>query len=491
MIFNEVNPRVPPAFKHQDDAREAAQGDKPGDAKSGFGWFMEQGTGKSKVLIDQAVHLYNGYFIKGLLIFAPKGAYLNWIKNELPAHCRTRYAVMGWSADMGKAATDELNEFVVAQVGYLKVLVMNTEALSTARGVAMAEKFLKANRSLICIDESTSIKSPTATRTKAAMKLGQLAPYRRIMSGTPITQSPLDIYTQFRFLDPKLLGYTSFFAFRARYARLVRVHLGPRSFQKVDGYQNLDELQRKISEHSFRCLKKDCLDLPEKIYTTRYVELSPAQRKAYTDLKEMAMFQIGQGIVTAPHALTLIMRMHQVLCGHTKLDDGTVVDIEPSAENPRLKVLAEVIEEAQGKVIIWCNYQRDVELICGMLAESHGIDSVVHYYGKTGGEDRAESLERFKSDEKCRFFVGTAATGGVGLTLVSASTVVYYSQSYNLEKRLQSEDRAHRIGQTKDVLYVDLTAAKTVDEKILKALREKHDLSKSVLGDLQKIVAES
>jgi SNF2 family DNA or RNA helicase len=174
------------------------------------------------------------------------------------------------------------------------------------------------------------------------------------------------------------------------------------------------------------------------------------------------------------------MRLHQIVCGHVKLDDGRVVELP----NNRIKELMSIVEECDGKMIIWATYRHDIEAISKALKTEYGMNSVGTYYGDTDTEERQRVLAEFqKPDSELRFFVGNPVTGGYGLTLTQASVVVYYSNSFDLEKRLQSEDRAHRIGQTRNVTYIDLIAVNTVDEKIVKALRNKIDIATQVLGE--------
>jgi SNF2 family DNA or RNA helicase len=329
------------------------------------------------------------------------------------------------------------------------------------------------------IDESTTIKNRDAKRTKAAFKIGKTARYKRILTGSPITNNPLDLFSQAWFLSPHLLGCTSFFTFRAKYAEMVKITAGNRAFTKVKGFKNLDELTKSIKTWSSRRTKDECLDLPDKIYQYYEVELTDEQKKHYKSLKEKAMAELDGQLVSAPIVLTKLLRLHQLVCGSLTTDDGEVIPVD----NNRMKALLEVLDEASGKVIIWANYRSDIQAIEEKLNEEYGKKAVVTYYGATSSEDRQEAVRRFQTDPDCLYFVSNPHVGGFGITLTEARNVVYYSNSYNLEHRLQSEDRAHRIGQKNAVTYVDLVCRKTVDEKIIKALRDKKMLSAQVLGD--------
>ena len=299
------------------------------------------------------------------------------------------------------------------------------------------------------------------------------------MTGSPVTKNPLDLYTQCLFLDPFLLDFQSYYAFRNRYAIMKTMHVRGRSIQVVHKFQNLGELSETLQNFSYRVLKEDCLDLPSKVFTKRHIVLTGEQRKIYDQMKKAAMAILNGKVTTTMTVLTQLMRLHQITCGHFTADDGSVQLVE----NNRIKELMNVLEETEGKAIIWANYQRDVTQIIKAISDEYGPGSVVDYYGLTPQEERQENIKKFQNDENCRFIVGTTQTGGYGITLTQANTVIYYSNGYDLEKRLQSEDRAHRIGQTKSVTYVDLIAEDTVDEKIVKALRDKINIASEVLGE--------
>jgi SNF2 family DNA or RNA helicase len=443
--------------------------------------FADMGTGKSFMLINNAAMLYDKGKINGLLIVAPKGVYRNWYDTEIPKHLPSHvvYRMALWSASPRKVeqiAMDEL--FTVTED--LKILVMNIEAFSTAKGTAYAKRFLLVHDAMMAIDESTTIKTHTSTRSKNTEKVGRGARFRRIMTGSPVTKSPMDLYQQCAFLSDGCLNVDSYYVFQARYAVTIERSVNTHTFKEIVGYRRLDELKEKLDRFAFRVKKEECLDLPEKLYVKREVDLTDEQIKVYNQMKNLALAQIQGGLVSTVNALTQLMRMHQIVCGHVKMDDGTVVNLQ----NNRVKELLSVVEETDGKIIIWANYRYDIEAIKLALAKEYGMNAIGTYYGDTDVDERKRVVEEFqKPDSEMRFFVGNPSTGGYGLTLTAASTMVYYSNSFDLEKRLQSEDRAHRIGQTKNVTYIDLIAPNTVDEKIVKALREKINIATQVLGE--------
>jgi SNF2 family DNA or RNA helicase len=449
--------------------------------KDEFALFMEMGTGKTKVAIDSISYLYDSGRIQSALIVAPKGVYMNWIIKEIPTHLpdHVRYQIASWHAAPRKAEQEALDN-ILKQSDDLRILVMNVEAFSTDRGTKFAKLFLDVGgRSIMVVDESTTIKNPGAQRTKNVIKVGTHAKYRRILTGEPVTRSPLDIYSQAQFLNPHLLGFSSYYTFRNRYAIMIDIKAGNRSFKKITGFRKLDELTKSLQGFSYRVKKADCLDLPAKIYQYRYVELTKEQKQLYKQVADIAVATLKGKVLTIDNVLTQILRLHQITCGHFKSDDGEIIKVP----NNRLTELVDVLDEASDKVIIWATYVEDIKTIEAKLVEIYGPQSVVTYYGSTSTDDRSDAVKRFQEDPSVRYFIGNPSTGGYGITLTAATTVVYYSNSYNLEHRLQSEDRAHRIGQTKSVNYVDLTVAGTIDEKIIKALRAKKNIAAQVLGE--------
>jgi len=467
-------------FKTKPYAHQLTALEKSWD-KTEYGYFMEMGTGKSKVLVDNMAMLYDKGKINGAVIVAPKGVYRNWYSQEIPNHLSSHIQpkMVLWTALTSKKKDKEYQ--TLFETGHdLHILIINVEALSTKKGLDFAAKFMRCHKTMLAIDESTTIKNPNAKRTKSILALGKEATYRRILTGSPVTKSPLDLYTQCGFLNSYLLGYDSFYAFRNRYANMIDRNFGGRRVQLIGSYKRLDELADKLKGFSYRVLKDDCLDLPDKVYIRREVDLTDEQSKAYSTMKSAALASLKGKMATAPHVLTQMMRLHQITCGHLRNDDGTITEIK----NNRLKELVELLDEVEGKVIIWANYVYDIENIVKVITDEFGADSIVQYYGAISSEQRQKNIEKFQDpNSKARFFIGNPQTGGYGITLTCANTVVYYSNGYDLEKRLQSEDRAHRIGQNKSVTYVDFIAPKTVDEKIVKALRSKMNIANTIMDE--------
>jgi SNF2 family DNA or RNA helicase len=459
-------------FAHQSKALEMSWD------KEVFAYFMEMGTGKSKVLIDNIAMLFNVGKINGALIIAPKGVYKNWFDSEIPSHMPdyVEKKVGLWRTDPNAKDLKPL----FSTGAELHILIMNVEAFSTKKGVLFAHKFLSCHNALISIDESTTIKNPNAKRTKSILYLKPLSKFRRILTGSPVTKSPLDLFSQCQFLDPWLLNQSSYYAFRTRYAVCRKINVSGRQVEIVVGYRNLGELSEKIKPFSYRVLKDDCLDLPPKTYTKRIIELSDEQKKVYKTMKEKAIAFLNGKMVSTATVITQLMRLHQITCGHFTSDDGDVQEIK----NNRIDQLMEILEEVEGKAVIWAHYRYDIKKIVEAISKKYGENSVVTYYGDTSTDDRQKAITKIQDkDSSVRFIVGTPQTGGYGITLTGASTMIYYSNGYDLEKRQQSEARIDRIGQEKPMTYIDIIAEGTVDDKIVQSLRKKVNIATEIMGE--------
>jgi len=448
--------------------------------KEVFAYFMEMGTGKSKVLLDNISMLYDKGKINGALIIAPKGVYKNWLESEIPEHLvkHIQKKTVLWQALINKKQQAKLDTLFKPEVD-LHILIMNVEAFSTKKGLDFAAKFLSCHNALVAIDESTTIKNPGAQRTKNILRLSKLSKYRRILTGSPVTKSPLDLYTQCYFLDPWLLDHDSYYAFRTRYALMKTAHFNGRSVQLVVGYRNLAELSEKLKPFSYRVLKDDCLDLPPKTFMKRIIQLSPEQKRLYEQMKSTALAELNGKMLTTFNAVTQIMRLQQITCGHFKADDDSIQEIK----NNRITELMNLLEEVEGKAVIWAHWRHDIATIVREIEKEYP-GSVMTYYGDTTPDDRQKAIREMQDPEsKIRFLVGTPQTGGYGITLTGASTMIYYSNGYDLEKRQQSEARIDRIGQNKPMTYIDILAEDTVDERIVKALRKKVNIATQIMGE--------
>ena len=462
-------------YKHQLEALELSWD------KENFAYFMEMGTGKSKVLLDNAAMLYDKGQINGLLLIAPKGVYKNWYDQEVPTHLPDHiyHKMVLWKTSDKSKKQKQILSSLFEQGTDLHILIMNVEAFLSGDGAQFAYKFLSCHKSMIAIDESTTIKTPTSNRTKNILALREHAKYRRILTGSPVTKSPLDLFSQCQFLDPWLLGHDSYWTFKARYAVTKKIEVQGRRVEIVVGYRNLGELSDKIKPFSRRVLKSDCLDLPEKTYVKHSVELTKEQKKVYEQMRREAIAFLDGKMQSSATVMTQLMRLHQITCGHFTADDGSIKDLPCS----RLSELMNILENIEGKSIIWSHYTHDVRRIIAEIKKVYGEESVVDYYGATDTDARSINIKKFQTDEKCRFFVGTTHTGGYGITLTAGSNMIYFSNGYDLEKRQQSEARIDRIGQTRKMTYIDIIAEDTVDDRIVKALRNKVNIATEILGE--------
>lgn len=486
---------IHPPMAHQAEALRRSNG------REAFGYLMEMGTGKTYTTLADAERAYGAGVIDAVFIVAPNGVHTNWVRREIPTHVSVPHIAAAHYSAGGKRRAAEVEKlFKVRDPGDvppLRILAMSYDALNTNDGFKVASRFLLATKAMMVADESVRIKNPTTARTKNVMRLRLHAVLRRILSGLPVTNSPVDIFAQMEFLEEGLLGTTSHRAFTAEYCDLVpqdsqliknikkklpariAAFAQPQIVAKnTDGtkrFRNLDKLQGLLAPHTFRVLKCDCLDLPEKIYTTHYFELAPKQRAAYTLLEEDLRLELD-GEKFAVKRLAAMVKLQQITSGFV------LVEGEPRLleDNPRMAALLEIMEDLPGKVLIWARFTAEVHEIARRLrALGH---EVVEYHGATSREDREAAIEAVQTGT-ATVFVGNAQAGGIGLTLTAAETTIYYSNDYNLDTRKQSEDRNHRIGTKNNVTYIDLVALDTKDEEIAAALQAKEKVASAVLGD--------
>jgi SNF2 family DNA or RNA helicase len=469
---------------------------------------MEQGTGKTKVILDTTAHLYNRGRVNALLVLAPNGVHRNWATKEIPKHLPDYVprACSVWHSTSTKAERAAHDAMLIAPANHLRVFTMNIEAMAVERAVVAVRQFLDSHDALVVVDESTRIKNPKSIRTKNVLALSPIAKYRRILTGTPVPNSPLDVFAQYSFLDPDLFHTRSFTVFRARYAdmlptnhpliqaiiRRTGIHRIPQLIATDAAgrpmYKNLDELRGITQRYTYRVLKRDCLDLPPKVYVRIPIELHPLQQRAYKDL----LRRLREGLLEGDKMgrpltkLNAIMYLQRILLGTLPAPmtaSGQHEQLVTPAQNPRLQALLGELDETSEQVIVWCRYTDDIRLVTGALVEEYGAASVVQYYGEVGGAERDSAIARFNKGE-ARFFVGNPQAGGVGVDgLQVAGQVHYFSNSFKYDERVQSEDRAHRIGQRLNVRYVDYETEGTVDTKILRAFEDKKDVADAITGD--------
>lgn len=449
-----------------------------------FALLCEMGAGKSRMIcMDLEDKLDKGQ-LKNFVVTAPSGCYRNWegeLQQWLPECLYKTLKILVWVS--GKTKPQDIKDFLAYNGPRPRVLLMNVEALSRVeKARELLREFLKSADSMWVIDESQCVKSPDSARTKFILSLSELAKYRRILTGLVAPENPLNLYSQFDFLDWQILGHRSYYSFRARYAvtRKIEFKKGGRPVEVVVGYRHVEELQKKVAARSFRVRTADVVDLPPKIFMPlRHVELTEEQHKAYNEMKRRAITEIDGKYVTAQIAAGVLMKLHSIVCGHAVGEDGRVVDIPSN----RITSLMELLDDYDGKAIIWAPFPHMLNKIATALEGQYGQESTVRYWGETSNEERQVAKQRFQEDPKCRWFVSNPSVGGEGNTLTAAHLVVYAANSWKNSERQQSEARAHRIGQKNPVTYVDLAARGTVDEKLIKALRAKMDLAAMISGD--------
>jgi SNF2 family DNA or RNA helicase len=479
-------------YKHQEDVWMATK------ARPNYAIFWEMGLGKTKVTIDTFSWLFINYEIDGVIIMAPKGAYRLWECDELPRHLPSSIPTRTflWDADANKSERRILEASLFPMDNVLDILVMNVEALSSDRAFDFARRFVMKHHTFAVVDESSYIKNPSAIRTKNCIKLGREAEYRRILTGTPMAKSPLDLYSQFDFLQEGLLGYLNYTSYKCQYAiTQLQKSAGGRSYEIILDYKNTDELTEVIKPISSRLTKEECLDLPDKIWEKHYVYHTKEQAQAYEQIKEESLIMLSETkTVSATSVLTVIMKLHQINCGFmmtdsesvpgaTKRKPGELIPIRHTRIDELLEIIA-LIPEYE-KVIIWAHFQYSIREIKSALEKVYGPRSAIDYYGET--LNRQEQLEWFKNPNGARFMVSNSV-GARGLTIVEASYNIMYSYDYDLDTWLQKQDRTHRPGQKNNCTYVVMEIPKTVDSAMLSSLQEKKNLADEVLDNWRTMI---
>lgn len=448
----------------------------------------EPRVGKSRVVIETAAYLWDRDGIDAAVVIAPNGVHLNWTRDQLPLYWDRRddeTLTIEWRSARTdtKKFRDELQRALEFD-GFVW-FVANVEALSppspskSSKLVAYLERFMRRRRCLLAVDESHLIKSFKAKRTKAAMRLARACPYRRTLTGTPTPLGPFDLWSQFQVLDPKILGGLRYHAFRHRYGEWKRVRYGTGpTFDELVEYRNLDELARLIAPFTFESNKEDLFDLPDRVFVRRYFEMNKEHERVYRQLRDELVARLDSGeTISAPLAIVNLMRLQQVSRGHVTDEAGDVVDL--GDPYPADEAVLELVRENEGKTVVWCRFVHDVERLDAALAEE-GIGHV-RCDGTTPVRERPEFLRRFREDDDVRAWVGTPATGGLGVDLGSASLMIFHSHGFDLAQRLQALERNYGTSQRADRIgVVDLVAADTVDERALAVLERKEDLSRQL-----------
>lgn len=437
--------------------------------------FSEPGTGKTKIAIDLIADKFVNFGLRHLFLFSwPKGVHHQWVEEQIPEHMWSgiRINTYSWNGKklppwFGQEKRDELN-----------IYSFNIEAINTTLVETAVRNFLKVKgkQSMLVLDESQTIKNPTSVRTKKAYKLGELAGHRMIMTGTPIARDLTDEWSQFKFLDERIIGIRYKVAFQTQYCRM-----GGFKDKKVIGYRNLDQFGRLVSPYIFRATK-DQLNLPPKVYDKVVFELTQRQKDLQDSLKQTFTAQMSAGKITVDSAAALMLRLQQLACGYLVDDTGGVHELE---ENPRMIAVLNLVSGIEGKKIIWCRFQRDIV----KLKQELGKVAVVHYGPSTAAE-REKAKHEFINNPDIEYFIATPATAGTGVDGLQhvCSTAIYYSQSFNAIERWQSEERIHRIGTKKTAMYFDIIGRASIDVPIAANLRQKKSFSDFMLDDVRRMI---
>ena len=474
-------------FRTQPFPHQQAEFDRGRDLLN-RGILWEMGCGKTWEALMHGAHLYDTGAINGIVVVAPNGVHTNWVIKEIPEHLPGEVAERArahWYSGHRHRTTEHraaMERIFKTPKEDLAILAMSSDSLMTDHGKKAMWEMLKNRRCLYILDEGMIIKNINAKVTTRVHASSRHATHRRLLNGTPVSNGPFDLWAQMLFLDPefwRIRGYNSYQEFKTTFASFKPITVaGGRTINVVSSYMNLSLLKGYVDELCTRVTKADVLPfLPPKLFTTRVFEMTPEQWRVYNELSKEFMTVLRSGeVFTEEMALTRLLRLQQVSCGYLPSDsDDQVTPIDD--KNPRLDSLIDFCDEIPHSAIIWSRFRHSINEICKRLG-----DRCVRYDGSTSEEDRVRAIQRFQAGE-VQFFVGNPQAAGIGLTLHQASTVIYESNDFNYGKRLQSEDRAHRIGQKNPVLYVDMAARGTVDFKVASNLVKKMDIACQLTGD--------
>ena len=427
-----------------------------------FGLFAEPGLGKTKIALDIINYIREDVGKKfRALVVCPNTLVENWA-DEIRKHSDMSYILLtGSVARRKKFLTHDANIYVI-----------NYEGTRIMWKTLQLKKF-----DYLVLDESTAVKNPKSQQSKACFEIAQTSDRRLLLTGTPVMNSPLDIFAQYKMLDPSIFGY-NYYRFRGTYAVM-----GGYMNKQAIAWKNMHNFQMKVFTCAVRKTKDECLDLPDKLYQIVHLDLTPEQRQVYKKLKEEFIYEFKDVTVTAPIILTRLMRFSQITAGFTKDVEGIEHEFRKS---PKIDWLINFLTDLPdtAKVVVFCRFRREIAMVESALTKR----SIKHVSVHGGTKDRIGNVKTFNEDKDTRVFIGQIQTAGMGINLTSASYCVFLSNSYSYGDRVQAEDRTHRIGQTKNVTYIDLLCRNTIDVKMHSILRKKESLAGMVTGDLVKMV---
>ena len=477
-------------FRHQREEFEAHR------AERSRALFWEQGTGKTKPVIDTAAWLWAEGEIDAVVVVAPSGVHRNWLTDEIPVHLPDSVAAVSkslmWDSRKAGTKTSEREREALLRHNGLIWLFMSYDAAVTNIGKKYLWRVLRNRRCLYVMDEGHYLKTPSAKRTKALVASGRYARYRRLLTGTPIASGPFDIYSQVKFLDEEFwarqrLG--SFSTFKFRYGEWYTAsefkadHGYDPGFDRLIEYKNIDQLKAMVESVGSRVLKEDVLDLPPKLYSRRYFTLSKEQAELYLKIRDQYEAELASGaFVDANLAIVRLLRLQQIISGYVGTDDEEEPTQLIDGRNPLLDEIESTCQGLYHQGIIWCRFTKTIDQLMDRLG-----DAAVRYDGSLS-EDEAERSKLMFQAGDAQWFIGNAQKGATGLTLIQAKSVLYAENSFKYVDRVQSEDRAHRIGQEDPVNYIDFEArlpggAQTVARHIINNLRGKQDIASKITGD--------
>ncbi|MFH1328115.1 MAG: DEAD/DEAH box helicase [Candidatus Bathyarchaeota archaeon] len=443
----------------------ASQDDSTYKPPANVGLFLEMGLGKTKIIADAMAYLNKKKLVKSMLYICPNSI-TEVIKREFALHSPIEFKaeiVSGSRTSKEQIILDKKNDIVI----------INYEAVDS-----LIEVLLERGFDAIICDESTRIKNPNAQCSKAVHTLGRAVKFRYIMTGTPITQNAIDIYSQYKFLDPNIFG-SSYYAFRNTYAVM-----GGFQAKQIVSYQNLDHLQKKIYSCSLRFTKEQCLDLPDKVYEKKYITLNKEEDDLYQEIKDNILIEIGKSKISATIILTKLIKLSQVTSGFLKTDSGSIIRMKSSS---KMKELEDTLDDIMpSKTVIWCNFVDNIAQISEMC-NSLKLQ-FVKIDGSVPANERQKAVDTFQNDPECKVFIGQIQTAGLGITLTAAKYEIFYTNTYSLANRLQAEDRVHRIGLKHNVTIIDIIARKTIDESIIKILSSKQNFADIVIDNIREII---
>jgi SNF2 family DNA or RNA helicase len=463
-LYRPENP--PPLREHQ---LEALQFSRDKEEPEFFGLFMDPGTGKTKVALEKMAELYRKKRIDTALVFAPNGVHVQWIEEQAVEHCPISYRAIVWQPVRTKKWKD-ISRWALQKKDALLIVAINYEALTTKDGLNFCRYLMKHRKTGIFADESSRIRNPQAIRTKQMLELAPLARSRIIMTGTPIAKGLENLWSQMQFLSPDILDCRNFTQFRSLYCK-VRALPGHRGVMVISGYQRVEELMSLINPHVFVKRKDECLELPDKIYQKSPVPMTKEQNKAYETMRDELIVELSElEKVTVAHLISARAKLRQIAIGFI-MDKERKVTPLPSK---RWERALEHLEEAPGKTILWTSF-RWCLAEWERLLKKNDIGYVRYQKGDS------ESIKRWRADKGLKVFLGNPHSGGIGLNLAIADTMIYFNNTDDAEVRWQSEDRAHRIGQTKHLNIIDLFAPQTIEVKMQKQQAEKETLAAIVM----------